>query len=440
MKSMTLKAMLGCAAAALLCTATMAQADMYLPPFYAAATQMKPEGKLGQIVRKEKIPTAIANAQAWRIAYVSSDMTGKKTIVTGIVISPKGPAPKGGRPIMSWAHGTTGTAQNCGPSQVGNPTAPLNEYFLMSGNAWTDYGVPAIQEFIKAGYVVVATDYQGLGGGGKHQYQLAVTQAHDTIDAVRAAGSLKATGAGKTAILYGWSQGGSAVTAAASAPDYINQKGTAYDGITIAGVVAMAPPDFKTLTPPGGLTDANAPIMMANIAKSFSASLPNFTHFTMTLWGAQAAFPDTLKLSDALTDEGVKAVETIMRNKCVHGSADAFNYAYGDQFATLIKPTIGNAKAWGQALIDSAGTNVKPVAPVIIYWGTKDIVAPPIMHKIYREEMCKMGGNVARVQLAGEKTHFATPGASQPLYLPWIADRLAGKPAPNGCLAEQIQN
>jgi hypothetical protein len=160
----------------------------------------------------------------------------------------------------------------------------------------------------------------------------------------------------------------------------------------------------------------------------------------MTLWGAQAAFPDTLKLSDALTDEGVKAVETIMRNKCVHGSADAFNYAYGDQFATLIKPIIGNAKAWGQALIDSAGTNVKPVAPVIIYWGTKDIVAPPIMHKIYREEMCKMGGNVARVQLAGEKTHFATPGASQPLYLPWIADRLAGKPAPNGCLAEQIQN
>ena len=47
----------------------------------------------------------------------------------------------------------------------------------------------------------------------------------------------------------------------------------------------------------------------------------------------------------------------------------------------------------------------------------------------------KLGGNVARMQLAGEKTHFATPGASQPLYLPWIADRLAGKPAPDGCAA-----
>jgi hypothetical protein len=91
-------------------------------------------------------------------------------------------------------------------------------------------------------------------------------------------------------------------------------------------------------------------------------------------------------------------------------------------------------------LIASAGPDEKPVSPVIIYWGTKDTVVPPIMHKIYREHMCKMGGNVARIQLAGDKTHFATPAASQPLYLPWIADRLAGKPAPDGCAAELVQD
>lgn len=438
-QSMRLTVKLGCMAAAFLFSGAMAQANMYLPPFYAALQNMKPEGKLGQIIKQEKIPTAVPNAQAWRIAYISSDMAGKKTLVTGLVIAPKGPAPKGGRPIISWAHGTTGTAQNCGPSQVGNPTVPLNEYFLLNGNSWTDYGVPAINEMIKAGYVVVATDYQGLGGGGKHQYQLAVTQAHDMIDAIRAAGSMKATGAGKTAMLYGWSQGGSAVTAAASAADYINQKGTAFDGIKIAGAVALAPPDFATLSPPGGLTDANAAPMMASVAKTFSGSLANFNHFVMVLWGAQAAYPDKLKLTDILTDEGAKVIDTMLKNKCVHGSADAINYAYGDQFTTLIRPNFDNAKAWGQILIDSAGVKTKPVAPVIIYWGTKDIVAPPIMHKIYREQMCKMGGNVARVQLAGQKTHFETPGASQPLYLPWMADRLAGKPAPDGCLAEQVQ-
>jgi hypothetical protein len=165
----------------------------------------------------------------------------------------------------------------------------------------------------------------------------------------------------------------------------------------------------------------------------------NFNHVVMTLWGAQAAYPETLKLTDVFTNDGVKFVEEVMSNKCVHAASDTINYTYGDQFTTLLRPDPVNARDWAQTLIDSAGPDVKPMAPVIIFWGTKDTVAPPIMHKIYRDHMCKLGGNVTRVQLAGELTHFATPGASQPLYLPWIADRLAGKPAPDGCAAEQVQ-
>lgn len=42
--------------------------------------------------------------------------------------------------------------------------------------------------------------------------------------------------------------------------------------------------------------------------------------------------------------------------------------------------------------------------------------------------------------LAGNLTNFATPAASQPLYLPWIADRLAGKPAADGGAAEDVQS
>lgn len=56
------------------------------------------------------------------------------------------------------------------------------------------------------------------------------------------------------------------------------------------------------------------------------------------------------------------------------------------------------------------------------------------MGELYREQKCKMGGNIARVQLPGEQDHFSTPAASEPLYLPWIADRFAGKPAPDGCV------
>ena len=104
-------------------------ADPPVQPFYAAVMKMAPEGQLGQVIKQEKITTSVKGAQAWRIAYISSDISGRKTISTGLVVSPIGSVPLGGRPVMSWAHGTTGAAQNCGPSQVLDPAVPLNEYF-----------------------------------------------------------------------------------------------------------------------------------------------------------------------------------------------------------------------------------------------------------------------------------------------------------------------
>lgn len=417
-----------------------AHAQPPLAPFYQNVGKMQPEGRLGQVIAQEPVATSIAGAQAWRIAYISSDMADKPTISTGLVIAPVGPAPEGGRPVMSWAHGTTGTAQSCGPSQVVDPAAPLNEYFLPGGHSWTDYGVPAVAEFIAAGYVVVATDYQGLGGGGRHQYALAETQARDSIDAIRAAGAMKETGAGLQAVIYGWSQGAAAAITAASMPDYITRKGTAFDGVKLVGAVAMAPEYFGAFAPPAPLTDESAAAMMAEAAKSFSNSVNNFNHLAMTLWAEQAAYPDRLKLTDVFTDDGATFLDEIMTNKCVHAASDSITYSYADKFVGLLRPEPVNAKLWAQTLIDSAGADVKPMTPVIIYWGTKDVVVPPIMHKVYRERMCQLGGNVARVQLKGDLTHFATPAASQHLYLPWISDRLAGKPGPDGCAAEQVQD
>jgi hypothetical protein len=115
---------------------------VFLPTFYEDATKLTPDGKLGQVLKKEGIPTNTPGADAWRVAYVSSDALERKTVVTAVVIAPKGAVPKGGhavvgpgiaadkkilieplrridqlgrtavlgRPIISWAHGTTGTA------------------------------------------------------------------------------------------------------------------------------------------------------------------------------------------------------------------------------------------------------------------------------------------------------------------------------------------
>jgi hypothetical protein len=70
---------------------------------------------------------------------------------------------------------------------------------------------------------------------------------------------------------------------------------------------------------------------------------------------------------------------------------------------------------------------------VIICWGTKDVTVPPVMGERHREQMCKLGGNVAWFQLEGSQDPFATPGKSAPLHVPWIEDRIAGKPIDDGC-------
>lgn len=410
-----------------------AMAEVSLPPFYTAVSQMKADGKLGQVIKKEKIATTIPGAQAWRIAYISSDVNDHKTISTGLLVAPIGKAPKEGRPVVSWAPGTTGTAQNCGPSQAVNPAVPLNQYFLIGGNSWTDYGLPAVNDFINEGYVVVATDYQGHGGGGKHQYVVSATQGRDAINAIRAAGAIKETGAGKKALIYGWSQGGGTTIAAASSGAYIAQKGTAFDDIELVGFVAMAPPDTAVLAPKEPLSQASAEKLLDTLAKTFSDNVFNFTHLAMNLWGTQAAYPEKLKLTDLYTEDGAKAVNEIMSNKCVHVASDTLTYTYGNNYGALMKTQVSNAKAWASAIIEGSVPDQNPVAPVIIFWGTHDTVVPPVMGELYRDQMCKKGANVARVQLAGEITHFGTPTASQPLYLPWVKDRFAGKPAADGC-------
>lgn len=420
-------------------TPTMAQAEPAVPPFYQAVMRMKPEGKLGQVIKKEKVDTPVEGAQAWRIAYVSSDLNDKKTISTGLLVAPTGPAPAGGRPIISWSHGTTGNAQNCGPSQVENPAQSLNQYFIVNGTSWTDFGLPSLEQFIRDGYVVVGTDYQGLGGGGRHQYAVAQTNGRDAINAARAAGSMKETGAGKKTVLIGWSQGAGSTVGASSQAAYIAQAGTAFDGLDMVGFVAMAVPDFG-LYSPATMDEAGAAKMVDQFATAWSVDSFAFAHMSMNMWGTQAAFPDKLQLSDIFTDEGAKVLDEIYSNKCVHTGTDTINFTYGTSYKTLLRPQSKNALAWAQAIVDGTlDHTTKPVAPVLILYGNKDTTLPPVMGDYYRKKICALGGNVARVQLPGDQNHFTTPTVSVPFYLPWIKDRIAGKAAADGCSGGDAQ-
>lgn len=80
------------------------------------------EGDPGTILRSEPFTAGIPEgAEAWRILYVSTDEHDRPIAVSGLVIAATD-APAGPRPVLAWAHGTTGVVEACAPS---NTDAPL---------------------------------------------------------------------------------------------------------------------------------------------------------------------------------------------------------------------------------------------------------------------------------------------------------------------------
>ena len=179
-------------------------------------------------------------------------------------------------------------------------------------------------------------------------------------------------GPAKKAVIYGWSQGGGATIAAAGLTAYLAQTGTAYDGVDMVGFVALGARGRRG----AGAEKADADKTFATLVGAFSDNVFNFTHLAMTLWANPAAFPN-LKLTDVFTDAGAKAIDDIMRGKCVHAAADTISFTFGDAYKSLLRDRPSNAAAWVKALVDGSVPPVKPAAPVIVFWGTKDTVVPP---------------------------------------------------------------
>src|SRR5271163_519767 len=178
---------------AVLCTlagadAASAQTDFYRAPRSEAA------GAPGTLVRQEVIDGAPLGATAYRVLYRSSGLDNKPILVSGVVIVPPGDPPPGGRPIVAWAHPTSGIVPRCAPSLA---------IFLFQQ-------IQGLRSFVRDGYVVAATDYPGMGTAGPHPYLVGVSEGRAVIDSVRVASHLPGSGGGNKFVVWGHSQGGQA--------------------------------------------------------------------------------------------------------------------------------------------------------------------------------------------------------------------------------------
>src|SRR3954468_25091724 len=182
----------------------------------------------GQLLSSSKItgePALTAAGKNRLVKYRSVGVDGKPIAVSGVVSVPKGKAPKKGWPVISYDHGTTGIADVCAPSRdsTDNPAHLYNSYVY-----------PLLNRWLKAGYAVARTDYQGLGTPGIHQYLVGTSEGRSTLDIVRAAHKLNPKISKRFAI-SGHSQGGHAALWGA----YLAPKWT--PDLKLRGTVAFAP-------------------------------------------------------------------------------------------------------------------------------------------------------------------------------------------------------
>jgi len=213
--------------------------------FYKAPRALV-KGKHGGLIwaRKQTGRDALNGARRNElILYRSTGVTGRKIAVSGSLALPKGRAPRGGWPVISYGHGTVGIADQCAPTRG------------FDGNHLTSYAFPLLQRWLKAGYAVVRTDYEGLGTPGVHPFLVGRSEGRSMLDAVRAARALEPR-LSKRFVVAGHSQGGQAALYAASlAPKVV-------PALRLRGAVAFAPPShlstqFQTIravpTAAGGL-------------------------------------------------------------------------------------------------------------------------------------------------------------------------------------------
>jgi len=185
-------------------------------------------GEPGNLIRSEQLAqdaaAALDDARAtYRVLYQSASglgdedtkPTNEPIAVSGLIAFPPGEAPAGGWPVVSWAHGTVGSTDKSAPS--------MDPYLEDVPPADADLGllrkinkVPhaLLNAFLRAGWAVAMTDYEGLGTYGNHPYLLGVSEGRGILDIVPAVHQLAAQTVGQQIsdryAIVGHSQGGQA--------------------------------------------------------------------------------------------------------------------------------------------------------------------------------------------------------------------------------------
>jgi len=361
-----------------------------MPAFYrlpADASTKTP----GTLLKAETVAAPGVVGTAYRVMYVSTNVDGQPAAVTGVIFVPPTPPPSDGYPVVSWAHGTNGIADECAPSLDPQDVLPAT----------------ILNEMLTRGWEVAATDYQGEGTPPWIlPYLVGSVAAEDAIDIVRAARQLSAAHAGASYVVWGHSEGGqTAMFAWKLGPTYGSQS-----GLHLLGVVAGAPPSrlygiYNTVTGP------NRVFLYMAIAGYNSA------------YGGRKA-----PLSGILTALGRRLLPDLTQGCLTQVQALVDRYP-GMQ---LMDGDPNAIHSWNTLLTvnDPAAFSSASKIPLLIIQGGDDQIVSVSSTASLTGFLCSEGGDVERWLYPG-LSHAGVVLVSAGDMTQWMSDRFAGGASPD---------
>ena len=328
----------------------------------------------GDLIWARKVENPLPQAsRTWTLLYRSTSLRGKAIGVSGLVMLPKGKPPKQGWPVVSWAHGTSGIADSCAPSR--DPSGP-----------YTAYLAPQLRAWLRAGYAIANTDYEGLGTPGAHPYLVGRSEGRGVVDIVHASRQLDGRLA-RRYLIAGHSQGGhAALFAAALAPKWAPE-------LRLRGVAAYAPASHLDLlsralsnfTSPSGLSG-----LAALVLRGISSVYPQIEPSQIASDRALALFPQVDKL-------------------CV-GPLNASSAFGGIAPADLVRPG-ADLEPLNRRLAQQ-NPNLKIGVPVLLAQGLSDTTVFPFLTNQLDGELRARRSNRVRYLTYPDVEHVGIVGAA----------------------------
>ena len=383
-------AALACLCLALLGSVTAEAQDDPL----SALQALLPGGKPGSLIQAEPLAGAPDGANAYRITYRSTGLHGESITVSGMVVVPASEPPAEGRPIVAWAHPTSGVVPRCAPSLA------RKRFQFIAG----------LKSMLARGYAVAATDYPGLGTPEVHPYLVGESEGRAVLDSVRAAHQVPGVGSGRRFAVWGHSQGGQAalftgLLAKSYAPD-----------LELVGVAAAAP------------ATELATLLKADIDTSGGRNLT-----AMTLWSWARIYNAPI---DAVLDPSAIPIVDNLANQCLES---IYDFVVRGQIEKplarrfLRVQNFSDAEPWASLLRENTPGPLPPHIPVFLAQGLNDKLVLPRVTENYMRRLCRNGSAVAFDPVPGAGHGFLAFKTAD-AAVAWIADRFAGRAVPSTCM------